>query len=185
MYFEKAGKQNTIRVLELARQRAQELCIHEVVVASTRGETACRAYEVFQGSNIKLVAVTEHAGFAEPFQHMIADDRRRDLEAKHIPVVCGSHALSGVERGLAKKMPGVYPVLLIAETLRLFGQGLKVAVEITIMAADAGHLSGKPVIAVGGTGEGADTAIVITPANMNRFFEMKIHEIICKPNLHQ
>jgi hypothetical protein len=89
--------------------------------------------------------------------------------------------LSGVERAVAKKHGGIYPALLIADTLRLFGQGTKVAVEISIMAADAGALSGADIIAIGGTARGADAALVLKPANQTDLFDMRIREIICKP----
>ena len=65
---------------------------------------------------------------------------KKDLIARGIHVISATHALSGVERAVAKKHQGVYPALLIADTLRLFGQGTKVAVEVSIMAADSGAL---------------------------------------------
>ena len=59
---------------------------------------------------------------------------------------------------------------------------MKVAAEITIMAADAGLVrTDEEVIAIGGSSRGADTAIIVRPANASRFFELKIKEIICKP----
>ena len=100
---------------------------------------------------------------------------------KGSPVVICSHALSGLERSVAKKHSGVYPVLLIADTLRLLGQGTKVGVEVAVMAADAGTLTGKDIIAIGGSGGGADTALVVKQAHMNNFFDLRIREIICKP----
>ena len=75
----------------------------------------------------------------------------------------------------------IYPALLIADTLRLFGQGTKVAVEISIMAADAGTLTGDDIVAIGGTARGADTALVLKPANQSDLFSMRIREVICKP----
>ncbi len=72
-------------------------------------------------------------------------------------------------------------MLLIANSLRLFGQGTKVAVEISIMAADAGTLTGNDIISIGGTARGADTALVIKPVNQSNLFDMRIREIICKP----
>ena len=76
---------------------------------------------------------------------------------------------------------GIYPVLLIADTLRLFGQGTKVAVEVAIMAADAGALSGNDIVSIGGSGSGADAALILKPAHQNNFFDMRIREIVCKP----
>ncbi len=179
MYFDKPGKDNTQQTLKLAAQRAEELEIKEVVVASTAGYTAYKAIEVFDGSRITVV--TYHSGFKEPFKSEMPEDVKKDLRKKGATVIAASHALSGVERAIAKKHSGVYPVLIMADTLRLFGQGTKVAVEVTVMAADAGALSGNDIIAIGGSGHGADTALVLKPAHQNNFFDLRIREIICKP----
>ena len=179
MYFDKPGKDNTDLTLKLAAERANELGIDEVVVATTTGKTAYKAMEVFKGK--RLTAVTYHCGFKEPFQNRMADDVRKDIEDKGIRVIASSHALSGVERSVAQKYSGVYPVLLIADTLRLLGQGTKVAVEVAVMAADAGTLTGNDIISIGGSGGGADAALVLKPAHQNNFFDLRIKEIICKP----
>jgi hypothetical protein len=179
MYFNKHGKENTAQTLSLAFERAKALGIEEIVVASTKGDTAYQALELFKG--FKVVAVTYHNGFKEPFKTVMPEDVRTDLEQKGARVVCATHALSGVERSLFRKYDGSYPVLLIADTLRLFGQGLKVAVEISIMAADAGTLSGRDIVAIGGSGRGADAALVLKPANQSDLFDMRIREVICKP----
>ncbi len=97
-------------------------------------------------------------------------------------LLTATHALSGVERAIRKKFGTVMPLEIMAHTLRLFGEGTKVCVEITIMAADAGLISvDREIIAIGGTGRGADTALVIKPATASRFFELQIKEIIAKP----
>ena len=179
MYFDKPGKDNTEQTLAYALERGKALGLKEVVVASTTGETAYKAMEVFDG--FRLTVVTYHCGFKEPFKNRMADDVRKDIEGKGIRVISSSHALSGVERSVAKKHGGVYPVLLIADTLRLFGQGTKVAVEVSIMAADAGALSGNDIISIGGSGGGADSALILKPAHQNNFFDLRIREIICKP----
>ena len=49
MYFDKPGKDNTDQTLTLAAQRAKELSINEVVMASTTGFTAYKAIEIFEG----------------------------------------------------------------------------------------------------------------------------------------
>ncbi len=179
MYFESDGKANTDQTLKLAYERAKESSIKEIVIASTTGDTVYKALKIFSG--VKIVMVTYHCGFKEPFQKVLKDEIRKDLESKGVTVVSATHALSGVERSLAKKYSGIYPVLLIADVLRLLGQGTKVAVEVSIMAADAGALSGEDIIAIGGTARGADTAIVLKPANQSDFFNLRIREIICKP----
>ena len=179
MYFDKPGKDNTDQTLEQAAERANELGLDEVVVATSTGSTAYRAMEIFKG--MRLTAVTYHCGFKEPFQNRMTDDVRKDIEGKGVRVIQSSHALSGLERSVAKKHSGAYPVLLIADTLRLLGQGTKVAVEVAVMAADAGALTGKDIISIGGSGGGADTALVLKPAHQNNFFDLRVREIICKP----
>ena len=179
MYFDRPGKDNTEQTLKLAAQRAKELEINEVVVASITGHTAYKAIEIFAGPRITVV--TYHSGFKEPFKSEMPQDVQKNLRDKGVTVITASHALSGIERSIAKKHSGVYPVLIMADTLRLFGQGTKVAVEVTVMAADAGALSGSDVIAIGGSGHGADTALVLKPAHQNNFFDIRIREIICKP----
>jgi hypothetical protein len=64
----------------------------------------------------------------------------------------------------------------------MLGQGVKVGVEITLMAADAGLIPmDQSIIALGGTGRGVDAAVVIQPAHTNNVFDLNIQEIICKP----
>jgi len=179
MYFDKPGKENTDRTLELAAARARELGITEAVLATSKGDTAYRAMEILKG--LRIVVVTYHCGFKEPFRNVMADDVRAEIQRQGATVVTGSHALSGIERSVAARHSGVYPVLLMADTLKLFGQGTKVAVEVAVMAADAGALSGQDIVAIGGSGRGADTAVVLKPAHQNNFFELRVREIICKP----
>ena len=97
-----------------------------------RIQSEFESIEAFNGK--RVITVTYHCGAREPFKNRIADDVRKDLEDKGSPVVICSHALSGLERSVAKKHSGVYPVLLIADTLRLLGQGTKIAVEVAVMA---------------------------------------------------
>ena len=180
MYFEKPGRDNTDKTVELAYKRAKELGIDEVVVASSRGYTAHKVLDTFK--DFTVVAVTYHCGFKEPFQSVMPASVRTELEKRGATVISATHALSGLERSLFNKYSGAYPVLIIADTLRLFGQGIKVAVEVAIMAADGGALSGKDIVAIGGTGNGADAALILKPTNQSHLFEMRIREVVCKPS---
>jgi hypothetical protein len=179
MHFDKPGKDNTDQTLKLAYERGKELGLNEVVVASTSGNTAYNALEIFKG--FKISVVTYHCGFIEPFKNAMDESIKLDLQKKGATIVAATHALSGVERSIFKKYNGSYPALLIADTLRLFGHGVKVAVEISIMAADAGMLTGNDIISVGGSSKGADAALVLKPANQSDLFDMRIREVICKP----
>jgi hypothetical protein len=177
--FDKPGPQNTTECLELAAARARELGIKEVIIATNTGDTALKALARFQG--VKIIAVNHHAGFKEPFKVEMPPDTRKKLESAGARIVVAAHALSGIERSFRLKYQGVYPMELVADTLRMFGQGTKVCVEISLMAADAGELTGSQVMCIGGSGTGADTAIVLTPVNQRNFLDLRIHEIVCKP----
>ena len=64
VYFEKPGVENTDAVFTLARQRAKELGIKTVLVASTTGSTAVKAVDFFKG--LRVVVITHSHGFHEP-----------------------------------------------------------------------------------------------------------------------
>ncbi len=182
VYFEKPGKQNTEQTLKLAIERCEELGIRYLVVASSTGETAKKALEMLKGKDIKLVVVTDHTGFeGEGINTM--DPKTEDyLRKMGVTIVRQSHVLSGLERSFTRKFGGLSRSEAVAEALRaLFGHGLKVCVEISIMAADSGAIPIEEVVAVAGRESGADTAVVVRPAHTNSFFNMQIKEIICMP----
>ncbi len=179
--FDSPGKENTDECLQLAHEKMKEQGIQEIVIATNKGFTIDRALDIMVG--VKIIAVTHHAGFREPWVCEMPDEKRKELEAKGVIILTCSHSLSGIERSFRGKHNGLYPTELVAETLRLFGQGTKVCVEVALMAADCGVLSGRQVMTIGGTGQGADTAIILTPTHQKNFLDMKIHEIVCKPKL--
>ncbi|MFC1913009.1 pyruvate kinase alpha/beta domain-containing protein [Chloroflexota bacterium] len=180
VYFDNPGRQNTAEVLRIARQRAAELGIEKIVVASTRGDTAVQAVDVLQGS--KVIAVSHVTGFHEPNTQTFTGKNRKLIESKGGIIVTAAHAFAGLSRALRHKHNMYVLGEIVADTLRVFGHGTKVACEVTMMAADCGLVSsGEDVIAIGGTGLGADTALVIKAANTHRFFDLKVQEILCKP----
>ncbi|MGC9516981.1 MAG: pyruvate kinase alpha/beta domain-containing protein [Methanomicrobiales archaeon] len=179
-YFENPGEENTEKLLELVKIRKKELGIKNIVVASVSGNTALKLAEKIDDADI--VSITHHAGFKTKGKLELKAEDEKKLKEKGIVTYVGSHSLSGVGRGISNKFGGVTPVEIIAATLRMLSQGVKVGVEISIMAADAGLIPvGSEVIAIGGTGRGADAAIVLTAAHMNNFFDLRIHEIIAMP----
>ena len=175
-----SGHESTAGTLRLAVECARQKTIKHLVVASASGATAERLLPYAAMFNIVCVShVTGFTGNGE--QEMSLADRGK-LESGGIRVVTATHVLSGAERGLSKKFGGIYPLEIMANTLRIFGQGVKVALEIAVMALDAGTIPyGEKIVAIGGTGSGADTAVVLTPAHAQRILESRIHEIICKP----
>jgi len=188
-YFEKpGGEENTASTLSLAEKRAGALKIKTILVASTTGATAVKAMSALKGC--RIIVVTHTAGFREPNAQEFTAENRKIVEKKGGTIVTAAHTLGGIQRALAPVAAGspTPPSHAIGDVtamaLRLFGQGTKVCCEITAMAADAGLVrSDEEIIAIGGTGRGADTALVIKPDYTHRFFGMRVKEIICKPRL--
>jgi len=178
MYWDKKGPDNTDKTIEAALKRAAELGIHNLVVASSTGSTAHKMINC--GYNVTCVSY--HAGFDGPGVIRMSNEIIQALRENKINVLVTTHLLAGVDRAVRNKFGGVYPAEIMAQTLRMLGQGVKVCVEISGMALDAGLIPyGEEIIAIGGSGKGADTAVVILPAHSNHFFDTKVKEIICKP----
>ena len=183
--FDIPGKTNTNECIAIAIQKAKELDV-PIVASSTTGATALSIIQAIRekGLNIALVAVRGVFNFHEKNSFRMSAQTEQQLLDLGVHIVSGAHVLSGAERGLSTKFQGAYPVEIIAHTLRMFGQGAKVCVECATMALDAGIIPyGKPVVAMGGTGSGADTCVLLTPANCHEILQTKIHEIYCKPHL--
>lgn len=179
LYFEGPGD-HTDETLKASKERADELDIKDIVIASTEGTTALKAVDVFKGYNV--VIVTHVTGYKELGGQEVSEERGKKIREAGGKILTTAHAFSGVNQAIAKKFDTVYPAGIIAQTLKLFSQGMKVVVEITAMAVDAGLIpADKDVVAIGGSHRGADTAVVIKPANSRNLFDMVVKEIICKP----
>jgi hypothetical protein len=180
--FDQPGPENTQRTLEIAAASAEKLGVGQVVVASSSGRTGLLAAPLFKGQ--RLVVVTHSTGFLRPDFQELDPARLARLEALGARVLTCQHALGGVNRAVRKKFETFELDEIIAHALRTFGQGTKVAIEISLMAADAGLISTtEPCIAVGGSGEGADTAVLLRPANAQTFFDLRVIAILAKPGL--
>jgi len=180
IYYPEISEENTEKTLKAAKERADELGIKNIVVSSTRGGTALATLDVFKGYNV--VIVTHVAGFKEPGKIEMSDDTVAEIKKKGGKVLTTVHAFGGVSSAIQKKFNTMESGLLIANVLRMFGQGMKVAFEIIYMAADAGLLRmDEDVISIAGTGKGADTAIVANPAHSGNMFDLYAKEIIAKP----
>ena len=178
LLWENKGAQNTEATAEAAIKRAEFLGIKNIVVASNSGKTA----ELFLEKGFEVVCVSHHAGFKNPGECELEPSKRQQLQERGVQVLTTTHLLAGVDRALRMQWGGIYPAEIIAASLRMFGQGVKVCVEISSMALDAGLIPhGKESIAVAGSGRGADTACAVLPAHSNRFFDTVVKEIICMP----
>lgn len=180
-YFKKPGKANTNILLKTVKEYAKKEGLRDFVVASTTGETGAKAAKMLRGSN--MVVVTHAFGFKEAGRTELQDEFKKEILEKGARIFTGVHALSSVERAIRRDFGTIQTLELIANTLRLMGEGTKVCVEIALMAADAGLVPmDGDIIAIGGSGRGADTALRIKPAHASEFFKLRIREIIAKPN---
>lgn len=181
-YFNKKGPVNTAKTLEIALTCCNEQDIKKIVVASSTGETALNLRKKARDS-LEIIAVTYSAGsrFREEVEGF--NKNQQSLIDKDIKIVRGLHAFSGVERSFeGKYKSGFIPLNIVSDTLRIFSQGVKVCVEISVMAAEQGLISpDEDIVAIGGSGTGADTALLLKPAYAANIFETRIKAILCMP----
>ncbi len=181
-YFEKCGPENTDETLTLSHERAVDLGIQDFVIASTHGKTALKAAEILDPKKNNIIVVTHSESFHNKDWAMTAKEKEDLLEKGFKVLTCTLALGPDVESAFSEKYGGTTINEVVSQTLYRFCQGMKVAVEIVLMAADAGLISvNKEVIAIAGTGEGADTSIVVKPSYPSKFFGLKIKEIIAKP----
>jgi hypothetical protein len=184
-YFDAPGAVNTSDAARFAVERARELGIKKIVVASTSGRTALAFRDAMEGTDLELVVVTHVVGFSKPGEWEFEEEAAAILRAEGAKIITGTHALSGLERAVTRssKLGGSSRTEAIAEALRrVVAVGLKVAVECVLIAADQGAIGiDEEVVAVGGTASGADTVCVIRPAHTATFFDLQVREIVAMP----
>jgi hypothetical protein len=195
-YWEKAGKEHTEETLKIALKAAKERDIDTVLISSTTGYTAQMAVPIYKDSGLKVVVVTHATGYREKGVQMMKDETRKKLKEAGYKVVTCTDVLTGaVGAGVGRQRPGKSdpqegrlpwivppPNVIVANTLRMFSQGVKVCPEIAMMAVDCNAIpSGAKVVAVAGSHAGADTAMVLEASESSRIRDIKLHEILCKP----
>ena len=174
VYFEKPGVGNTEETLRLAVERAQARGIKKIVLASTRGDTARLAAERLAGTGITMTVI--------PHQYSGGREQRFPLELKESLEKQGHHVHFATSLFATENLYGSPIPRVMAFLLRTFSQGMKVCVEMMLMVVDGGFVaSGEQVIAIAGSGRGADTAIVAIAASSRNLPDLHVMEIICKP----
>ncbi len=162
VYFESGGKQNTLATLQLAKEYAVENNIKKIIVASTTGETAKAAYELFSGTPIKLISVGHGRGAYD-------GDVTSLLENKGYSVIFDDDISAEYDSAIFRRFSRICI-------------GAKVAVQCVQIAANVDLLDDdEEVVSVAGTGRGADTAIAILAAKSDRFGDREIQKILCRP----
>ncbi len=184
LVFDQGGPQHTAETLEMALQRALALGIKQVVVASSHGKTALAAAKLFRPHGIKVIAVSIGHSW-ESVGWCMTPEEQTAVEAAGVVALTGIHALGdGLGSAFTEKHGGRAHEEIVRETLYTFSQGMKVAVECLLMAAEAGLLAmDQEVISIAGTSDGADTAIVCWPAYPRTFLSLEVREILAKPRI--
>jgi len=184
-YFEKGGPHNTDKALEIAKKYADQFGVKDIIMASTTGTTAEKSVNVFDPTNRNLVVVTHSYYFMGPDKRQeFPEDKITALKSRGIKFLIGNHAFAGVERSFRIALKQWGPVELMAKYFRtIFSQGIKVCMEIAIMAVDAGLIEDieQDIICIGGTGRGADTVCLIKPAPTSLFDKLRVKAILAKP----
>ena len=189
IYFDEVGKENTDNIVNAAAKRAEELGIKYIVIASTSGDSAIKMAKAVKDTDINVISVTHQYGLREGGKWEMDEDNLKILKEMGVTVTTQSHLFSGVERSISKRLGGASRIDVISDTLRtVFGKGFKVALEVTMMAADSGHIpvsKDTEIIAIGGTRQGADVALVLRPAHSHDFFSLQVREIIAMPRVKE
>jgi hypothetical protein len=181
-YWDKPGRKNTAGTIAHAVQRARQLGIRHAVIATCTGYSAKVLLRKAPGMSI--IAVSHQAGFAKPGGQEMSPKVRDFLTRSGVSVFTATHFFGGFDRAIRFKFGGLEPGEIAANVLRIFCEGVKVAVEVAVMALDAGLIPyDREIIALGGTGEGVDTALVCRPQHGKDFFNFEVREIICKPRI--
>lgn len=188
-YYRYCGEINTSDVLQTVKKRSMALDIDTIIIASETGKSAIEALQVFDPRENDLVVVTHYpASTTGPkgrlpigLQRDVYAERQKQLKEKDVTLVQGTRPLAPPTRCIDWNAPT--PAAMVDKTLELFGAGIKIAIECTLMATDGGVVKeAQEVISCGGTFKGLDSAVVARTAySMNFFPDFKIREIICMP----
>ncbi len=184
-YFENRGFENTDKALEIANKYANQFNIKDIVIASTRGNTAEKALAKFNLELFNLIIVTHSYYFAgSSIRQEFDENKMQELKEKGLRFISGTHSMSGIERSIRiNKEPCIFVDLFAKVIRQQFGQGIKVCIEIATMAVDNGLIAdlNRDILCIAGTGKGADTVCLIKPAPTSEFMDLKVKAILCKP----
>jgi hypothetical protein len=182
-YFDKPGPENTDACLDLL-DKAAGLGFKHFVAPSTTGISGVLGARRLAGKGVNYVVVGHSVGFKAPNVDEFLEEHRQEIVALGGQVLKATILTHSLETAIALEYKGSAPTLLIANTLRRLGQGIKVCVEIVMEAVDAGMIPEiQEVVALGGTARGWDTLAIVKSAASKRFLQLVVQEIWAKPRL--
>lgn len=187
-YFERPSFVNTSSVIEAVKERLKLGDVKAVVVPSTTGRTAEQFYRELRDAEVIVISedevmaacqriVSPDRGFLERLVHGRSlvtlekdkEPRRKVFDMTFLPLCSETWNV-------------------VRETLYAFGQGMKVAVEVSVAAVEVDKVEpDTEIIATGGTGEGVDTAIVARTSAQKEAFgyrpekRLMIREVVAMP----
>ena len=155
----------------------------------TTQETIKKAVDYAKENNIKNIVVATTTGGNltyledEKDLHIVGVTNAYDQGQNQMREEVRKHfALSGAERCFSTYFGGYGPTEIVANTLRMFSQGVKVCVEVSTMALDAGKIPyQEKIVAIAGSGRGADTVVLLTPSYTKSILDTKVNKIIEMP----
>ncbi len=186
-YFDISSPSHTRNVISSVKERLTLGDINKIIVPVTTGKTLSEFKEFIDAELIVPVSEDEAVSVCRlvinknpGFFDKIINDRMED-------------ALNSVRgrRGVFDKV--LLPfcgenVDAARETLYAFGHGMKVAIQISLVAVERGYITpGQRIITVGGLQGGVDTAVIVKAATPSQAFSAKqsgrleVEEIICMP----
>lgn len=182
-YYSSGTKEEITReTLSLAFSTAIKEKIRNVLIPSTTGFSANIAFlEV--PDEITLVVVTHSHGYINNGESEFPKTLRDNLIASRHKLLTATHAFKGLEGYLQKKYGGISLSQAFADGLRLVSPGLKVLIEISVMACDGGILSVNDwIVSCGGPHRGLDTAAIIRPTTSHHMQLLRFARLICFPD---
>lgn len=172
VYFDKGGPEHTQATLQAAKERAVNLEPKAVVVTSTSGKTALEASRIFTGTGIRIIAAPFQKHLWEKYSPLDSKPAAecRELGVEFLP-----------DEPIVPLLDSERPDIVNA--WRTVSQGFKVALQVASMCVDTGLLKpGDHVISVGGSGQGADTAIAVQTYGYTDVLKSNVTEIIAMPS---
>jgi hypothetical protein len=183
LYFDKVGAENTPVCQDLLEKAVAEGW-RQAVVASTTGVSGAEAARRLTGKGANLVVVGHSVGYKGPNIDEFLPEHYQEITRLGGKVLKATILTHSLETSLVDMFKGSAPTLLIANTLRRLGQGIKVCCEIVMEAVDAGLITeGEEAVAIGGTARGWDTVAIIRAAASKRFLQLSVLEIWAKPRV--
>ncbi len=150
-------------LIDAVTDRVREGGISTVVVASVKGKQALKFGEALKGS-AQVVSVTEF-GYSDSVKKAMKKLKVISVENADLPIQDHRE---------------------MREALKVYGSGVKAALEVAVIAAGKG-LASEPVLVIGGSRGGLDTALVVRPSTPEGLLdtdpdaELAVLEVVALP----